>query len=107
MAEPKWPTCLRASSCQGVQIEPGSACLAHLDPEYRARVLSGLSTAADVDVRGVEFTSELFADLVVALGGVFGYARFDGARLPGDVRFLHLEFRGDCSFAGAVFRGPA
>lgn len=101
-----WSECGTAG-CTAVTVPGRGRCLLHLaEPEQRD-ALAALAPGADVDLRGVRFTPELWQSVAAAVDARFGTARFDAARFPAGVRCSGLRFGGPAYFEGAHFEGEA
>ena len=100
------------SGCRGVRWGSDKWCIAHLDEPILQNVLDELEPGADVDARGVRFTSELLERLLAALRDPgtavahIGTASFRGACFEGAV-FDGVKFQGKALFLDALFGGPA
>lgn len=97
---PPWRHCGRGADptrdpvgCRGRQLEPYSACLAHLTNADRATYLSALVPGSDLDHRGTPISESLLQQLLDALRDpatgqpCLGATRFDGATFSGDISF--------------------
>ncbi|MFJ8706748.1 pentapeptide repeat-containing protein [Streptomyces anulatus] len=126
---PLWPHCARGADpagdpvgCRGRQVEPFSACLAHLAPPEVAAYLDSLAPGSDVHHDGTAVPDGLLRQVLAALGdprtgrahigeasfreATFnGEASFEGATFTGDALFKGTEFHGDAVFEGVDFHG--
>jgi hypothetical protein len=80
--------------------------------QAESNYLSGLKTATEIDLRGVEFSADLLAKVIDGLPiqdgrPVLGNARFDRAKFNEDARFNEMLFIGTSSFHDAEFVGTA
>jgi hypothetical protein len=130
-SQPPWPHCGHGTTagdpvgCTGREVEPYTACLAHLSENLRSGYLATLAPGSDVDHRGTEFDAPLLGRLLGALhdpatgaprlgtadfeSAAFtgGLALFEEATFGGQARFEAAEFSGDAFFGSATFGGRA
>lgn len=100
MTASSWPRCAAESNCGGAPFGSSDRCFAHLATEARQLALS---PGGDIDVRGVSFTRQLISDLRDGTQGVFGTARFNGARFEEEASFDGVHFKGAVFFHGCRF----
>ncbi|MFE5718551.1 pentapeptide repeat-containing protein [Streptomyces erythrochromogenes] len=99
--------------CQGRQVGPHTACLAHLTPDQRGIYFTLLSPGRHVDHRGTTFDGELLRLLLDAVRDPesqrpkLGITWFIGATFNGDVSFESAVFAGATRFDAATFNGRA
>ena len=112
-----WQQCSAASKgtpgCVGRQLDPDQPCFAHSNKDGRVARLNALRNGGSLDfVQGVEFTKELFAELLEATPTedgtrVLHNADFRAASFQDDVRFFPISFQNVARFDGASFQGDA
>jgi len=117
-----WPTC-EHTDCIGIRVSAGQRCLAHCDDDERAAALKVISETAEIDGRGVTFSSTFLEQILAALPcdddgrAVIRLCRFDQATFDNanfrevnfsrDAWFGRAEFSGVAGFKGARFSGVA
>jgi predicted nucleotide-binding protein len=109
MANREEPTTWKAcDQCSGaVASVELSACLRHLSPAARRRLLEELG--GQIDARGIQISAELFGEILHSVTRVNPKAqqlRFDHATFSGAADFSIAEEIGEVSCVNARFTGP-